>query len=777
MGKSVGQISSAEARVLGRLEGEVYSVAFFREGGAVAAADSKGNICVWDLAGNTIESLNATLRKLLHYRGHFPTDEAATKLLYLALTNIEKKWERSVRDWSNVLGQFAVFFKDRLPALETLHVRRPAHSPTQLVGHSHGQLREVPIMLRRVTAAHHLLLLLVCACTHSSTHGGQAEPTPCHGELVVQGLIGSRNGPREVPYAGATVAIIRVGSNEAAALVSSGRDGRFVTCLPPGQYSVTATAPEHAPFYQAPSTITTATKLHIVLRMGGVAFAGTIVHHGDISAYTHVRMTRISNEIGDVFYTAVQPDGRFSTRLLTGFEYRIDVVGGMVSPPRIVRIVSEQTGVNLTAFSRERVESPPGPAVVRWMRQAVMPLRPDVPVGASDDWRTFSAIIGEAKVVALGENTHGAGSFAEMRNRLAQASVTHLAFNVVAIEGNFTEALAINDYVVNGRGDPKKALAGLHFWVSDNEQMSELIEWIRRYNADPAHRRKVKFYGIDMQYSRAPYEELIHYLEVVDRSVAAQTAENLKALASDDDAPFEKLPREQKHRLCDQVGRQISALDKNRFGYVETAGSERWRLARQNAVVLSQACRLNLGTLNDNDFRDNAMAENVRWILDTEGADTRVLLWAHNAHVATSDSWSRPMGHRLRVALGKGYLAIGQFFNRGSFRAWDLREKEDRQSVVPIQMPAAPSGYLEAAFARIGLPAWAMDLRRAPREGEVWRWLTIPHPSRDIGATYLDEESSRTLSAVVDQFDALVFIEKIFPTRPNPTGLRGPNSR
>ena len=66
---------------------------------------------------NAIESMNSTLRKLLHYRGHFPSDEAVTKVLYLALTNLEKKWERSLRDWSGVLGQFAVFFKDRLPAL------------------------------------------------------------------------------------------------------------------------------------------------------------------------------------------------------------------------------------------------------------------------------------------------------------------------------------------------------------------------------------------------------------------------------------------------------------------------------------------------------------------------------------------------------------------------------------------------------------------------------------------------------------------------------------
>jgi putative transposase len=65
---------------------------------------------------NAIESLNSTLRKLLQYRGHFPTDESVYKLLYLALSKFEKKWERSIRDWSNVLGQFSIFFRDRIPS-------------------------------------------------------------------------------------------------------------------------------------------------------------------------------------------------------------------------------------------------------------------------------------------------------------------------------------------------------------------------------------------------------------------------------------------------------------------------------------------------------------------------------------------------------------------------------------------------------------------------------------------------------------------------------------
>lgn len=65
---------------------------------------------------NAIESLNSTLRKLVYYRGHFPSDDAVFKLLYLALRNIEKRWNRTARDWSKALGQFAIFFPDRLPS-------------------------------------------------------------------------------------------------------------------------------------------------------------------------------------------------------------------------------------------------------------------------------------------------------------------------------------------------------------------------------------------------------------------------------------------------------------------------------------------------------------------------------------------------------------------------------------------------------------------------------------------------------------------------------------
>lgn len=65
---------------------------------------------------NAIESLNMSLRKIIKNRGHFPSDDAATKLLYLALRNAVKKWTMPSRTWKQALNQFAVLFHDRVPS-------------------------------------------------------------------------------------------------------------------------------------------------------------------------------------------------------------------------------------------------------------------------------------------------------------------------------------------------------------------------------------------------------------------------------------------------------------------------------------------------------------------------------------------------------------------------------------------------------------------------------------------------------------------------------------
>ena len=64
---------------------------------------------------NAIESVNMSLRKITKNRGSFPNDDALTKLFYLALRNISKKWTMPIRDWKSALNRFSIQFDDRMP--------------------------------------------------------------------------------------------------------------------------------------------------------------------------------------------------------------------------------------------------------------------------------------------------------------------------------------------------------------------------------------------------------------------------------------------------------------------------------------------------------------------------------------------------------------------------------------------------------------------------------------------------------------------------------------
>ena len=67
----------------------------------------------WCLRGNAIEALNSKLRRAVRTRGHFPSDDAATKLLYLVLNRATAEWKRPPREWAEAKTQFAVMFNER----------------------------------------------------------------------------------------------------------------------------------------------------------------------------------------------------------------------------------------------------------------------------------------------------------------------------------------------------------------------------------------------------------------------------------------------------------------------------------------------------------------------------------------------------------------------------------------------------------------------------------------------------------------------------------------
>ncbi len=113
------------------------------------------------------------------------------------------------------------------------------------------------------------------------------------------------------------------------------------------------------------------------------------------------------------------------------------------------------------------------------------------------DMQPLKHAIGNARIVSLGEATHGTREFFQLKHRMLEFLATEMGFTIFSIEANMPEAYRLNDYVLYGRGDPKQLLKGMYFWTWDTEEVLDMILWMREFNQ--SGKGRVEFTGFDMQ--------------------------------------------------------------------------------------------------------------------------------------------------------------------------------------------------------------------------------------------------------------------------------------
>lgn len=580
-------------------------------------------------------------------------------------------------------------------------------------------------------------------------------------------VAGTVTDPAARPVAGALVALTRRGSSHAVAVVKTGGDGTFRASVAKGTYAIAATAAGLAGA-SAPLVVTReeVPPVKLALGAGCVALIGSVTGaEGPPPAGARVAAVRFSGEGGDVFYGELDRTGAVRLCLPPGnYEVALDTPSFIAKP---VDVEIAAGGPDRRVTLRASRLGPAPEEVVAWLRGHVVPLRTAAAGQGYDDLRPLAAIVGKARIVALGEATHGTREFFQLKHRVLEYLVSEQGFTVFAIEANWPESLAVDDYVLHGTGDPAKALAGLYFWTWNTEEVLDMIRWMRAYNADPAHARKVRFLGFDMQTARVAVPAVAAYLEKVDPAYAKEVAGTLAGLR---ETAREASPAS---AAALSAARDLLArFDARRDAYVGASSRREWDLARQEAAIVEQVAELGPGSAPD--YRDRAMAENVGWILAHEPAGTRMVVWAHNGHInygADTGTPYMPMGEYLHRRFGADYLTIGFVFNQGAFQAIG-RNDHGGGSLSEFSVGPCLDSNLAAAFSRTGIPLSLLDLRGRPAAGPVAAWLTSPHPMREIGALFVGDAEMTTPAVITDRFDAILFVDRTTRARPNPPAVR-----
>jgi erythromycin esterase len=370
----------------------------------------------------------------------------------------------------------------------------------------------------------------------------------------------------------------------------------------------------------------------------------------------------------------------------------------------------------------------------------------------------------------MGEPAHGAHEPLAFRNRFFQYLVEDQGFTAIAIESGLPESRRVQDFVEGGLGDVRQIVRdNLSYNFGAFGENVELVEWMRAYNADTAHRRKLRFYGVDLSIGgprgytprRAPFEAVLAYLWRVDRVSAQREQAIIEPLIARLPGASSFSPTEHE-RLSAAIDNLVSLFERHRRTFVATTSEAEYAWAQRNAVVARQAVsefRVALpgppgGPILPGDWRaaeapDKAMADNVQWALAQEGPAGRVLVFAHNAHVKNTqtkggiwDTFARApnsMGVYLRSALRDNLVVIGtsSVGNPPPFPPW-----------VP------DVGNLDTALARVGLPLFVLDLRLSHADRTATAWLA---ERRTLRANFT---TSLTLSPD-KAFDALLFVQTL----------------
>jgi erythromycin esterase len=421
---------------------------------------------------------------------------------------------------------------------------------------------------------------------------------------------------------------------------------------------------------------------------------------------------------------------------------RSSVHGGMHAMSSIAWRFAGIAVVPLAAFLSAQVD--PGQAVfLEWSRRALRPLTSLGSDAPPADLRWLAGALRNVDVVALGEADHGIAEPLEFRNRLFKYLVEEHGFAAIAIESGLTESRVVYDFVHGGSGELQEVLAQGLSWTFDNlPQNAELIRWMRAYNADPRHTRKISFYGLDVPGSpgnpqvkrgmRTGIDDALRFVQRVDPPAAADLNQRLDPLLPNVRAPrdtsgpgYANLTPAERDRMTAAIADVVTIFEHRAAKYTAATSSTDYAWAYRSALGaravdawLRSMVRDGRAGRNSLEIRDHLQGDNVRWIVDREKPNGKVLLYTAWVHIATTPlaifGATQPdlqlAGTYHRRHFGNRLLTIGHMFRRGHWYCGpDVVTRDE-----------AVAGSLSHLLGGLKRSNFLLDLRTAPPEVRTW---------------------------------------------------------
>jgi erythromycin esterase-like protein len=393
--------------------------------------------------------------------------------------------------------------------------------------------------------------------------------------------------------------------------------------------------------------------------------------------------------------------------------------------------------------------------------------------------------LGGARLVLIGEATHGTEEFYRIRAELTKALIVGHGFNLIAVEADWPDAYRVNRWVqgVSTEASPAAALddfTRFPRWMWRNTAVVEFLQWLRDHNAARPAADRTGFYGLDLYSLHRSIDAVLSYLQNVDPGAAERALARYGCfdVYGGDPQAYGYASSLGLSRHCeDEVTAQLLDLRRAGLDYASRDGrvaADEYFFAEQNARLVANAetyyRAMFGGRATSWNLRDQHMMETLEALLAHVGrtnGTARAVVWAHNSHLGDARATQMAaqgelnLGQLVREQHGDAAWLVGFTTHDGTVTAArDWGDPAERRRILP-----SLAGSYERLFHELGQERFLLFLRDGPVREALW----AERLERAIGVIYRpdSERASHYFRARLPaQFDAVLHVDRTSALEP-----------
>jgi len=400
------------------------------------------------------------------------------------------------------------------------------------------------------------------------------------------------------------------------------------------------------------------------------------------------------------------------------------------------------------------------------------------PLNESNDLYPLFKRIGNARIVMLGEASHGTHEFYTWRSEITKRLIRQKGFNFIAVEGDWPDCYSINRFIKGY--DPTNAWNILKqferwpTWMWSNWEILALSEWLAQHNGTLQRKHRVGFYGLDVYSLWESLEQIRTYLQRVDPSSLPSAEKAFRCFEpyKEDEGRSYAHATQMVPKICEDEVVQMLQKIQHRLPTYDHDFENAFNV-EQNALVAVNAERyyrsMLVGGANSWNVRDGHMIETLQRLLDFHGPHSRAIVWAHNTHVGDA---------RYTDMAGDGMFNIGELARKNfPDEVVLVGFGSAKGSVIAGRNWGAPMQKMNVPQAKAG--SWEDLMHNTKYENKILISADVEHPllvdneigHRAIGVVYnpmFEQYGNYVPSILPLRYDAFIHIDETMALHPIP---------